>query len=456
MTFYCRFYRNFLFPIFDRIVKRRHTTRYWRLAEESQWWSNAALQSKQLQDLKSIVGYAYEHCDYYRRTWTEHGLKLEQLQSLEDFYRWPVLTREHVRENRLGLQSSTIKKRLTKTTGGSTGEPLEFDLDPDSNQRRTAMTFRGYDWAGGGPGNRRLLIWGADLRPAAPWRRWKRALHHWVDNEKVLNCFDFSYETMGRHFQSMQRFRPQVLIAYTNPLYEFARYLREKSLVPTGIRSIIVGAEKLHDFQRTLIQEVFHAPVFETYGSREFMLIAAECEHHMGMHLSTENVLVQVADDDGQPTPDGQEGNVIVTDLFNRAMPFIRYLSGDRAIAGFTQCSCGRGLPLLKQIVGRRLDVIKTPNGRVVPGEFFPHFFKDYKAIRRFQVRQERLHEIEIHLMVDSPLMDQTRWEIQQQLQQALGVELKIQLQEVESIPLTKSGKLQVVVNCLVDNQRQS
>src|SRR5690606_21936692 len=137
--------------------------------------------------------------------------------------------------------------------------------------------------------------------------------------------------------------------------------------------SIVVGAEKLHDFQRDLIERVFEAPVFETYGSREFMLIGAECEHHDGLHVTAENLIVEVIDDDGNPVPEGTEGDVAITDLTNLGMPFIRYRNGDRAVAAEGDCACGRTLPRLARVAGRRLDVLTTPDGRQLPGEFFPH-----------------------------------------------------------------------------------
>src|SRR5262249_25984262 len=152
----------------------------------------------------------------------------------------------------------------------------------------------------------------------------------------------------------------------------------ERGLAAWSPRSIVVGAEKLHPFQRELIERVFRAPVFETYGAREFMLIGAECDRHDGLHLTTENLLVEVLDDEGRPAPAGAEGNAVVTDLTNAGMPFLRYVNGDRAVAGFGACPCGRGLPLLRKVVGRRLDVLHTPDGRRAPGELFPHLLKDF------------------------------------------------------------------------------
>ena len=290
---------------------------------------------------------------------------------------------------------------MTKATGGSSGEPLQFDLDSGSNDRRTAMMWRGYNWAGGTPGTRQLYVWGTAVGKIPAWKRMKKELHQRIDNHLVLSCFEFTPDKMRQHFDRMNRYRADVIVAYTNPLYEFARYIQREGLTPVSPKSIIVGAEKLHSFQRDLIEKAFGAPVFETYGSREFMLIGAECDKHSGLHLSMENLLVEVLNDDGSPTPAGQEGNIVITDLFNYGMPFIRYVNGDRAVAGFDLCSCGRGLPLLKQVVGRQLDTLETPDGRKIPGEFFPHLIKDFPAIRRFQVVQETIEQITLKLVVD-------------------------------------------------------
>src|SRR5438445_265248 len=129
----------------------------------------------------------------------------------------------------------------------------------------------------------------------------------------ILNSFELSEERVPSFLARLNRYRPEVIVAYTNPLYTFARTLHERKLRPFSPRSIIAAAEKLHGFQRELIEKVFGAPVFETYGSREFTFIAGECDRHQGLHISMENLLVEILDDDGRPTPLGDEGNVRIT-----------------------------------------------------------------------------------------------------------------------------------------------
>jgi phenylacetate-CoA ligase len=246
-----------------------------------------------------------------------------------------------------------------------------------------------------------------------------------------------------------------VIVAYTNPLYAFARSLQERRLKPFSPRSIIAAAEKLHDFQRELIEKVFQAPVFETYGSREFTFIAGECDQHKGLHLSMENLLVEVVDDAGQPTPAGEEGNVVITDLTNYGMPFIRYANGDRAVAGAAACSCGRGLPLLTKVVGRRLDMLQTPDGRKIPGEFFPHLLKDFPAVRRFQVVQRRADQVELRVVLSGDWTEADRSTLDQEMHKVLGAAVQFHVVAVDDIPLTRAGKLRVVIS-LADSDRSA
>ena len=438
-------YRHVLLPVFDRIVKRRHTLQYWADFEQSQWWSAERQAEHQIAAIRNLIRHAWETCPFYRDTWQALGLHPRRLVSMDDLTAWPMITRETIRLNRIQMRTMAPHQMMSKSTGGSSGEPLHFDLNSDSNDRRTAMMFRGYGWAGGEPGTKQLYVWGGPLSTVGAWKRWKMQLHARIERHHVINCFEFTPEKMRDHFESMNRYRAEVIVAYTNPLYEFARYLDENKLVPVSPRSIIVGAEKLHSFQRELLERVFQAPVYETYGSREFMLIGAECNRHTGLHLSQENLFVEILDDNGQPTPHGEEGNVVITDLFNYGMPFIRYVNGDRAVAGFSQCTCGRSLPLLSKVTGRKLDTLETPDGRKVPGEFFPHLIKEFPSVRRFQVVQDSRERISLKLVAPS-FSDSDRSRLLDAVRQCTGTVVNLDLNLVDDIPLTGAGKLKVVV----------
>jgi phenylacetate-CoA ligase len=160
-----------------------------------------------------------------------------------------------------------------------------------------------------------------------------------------------------------------------------------------------------------------------------------------------ENLVVEILDDDGFPSPDNEEGNVVITDLTNYGMPFIRYANGDRAMAGWGTCSCGRGLALLHKVVGRQLDMLRTPDGRQIPGEFFPHLLKDFPAVRRFQVVQDDPHRIQLRLVLKGALGTNDRSAIDHEVRKVLGSSVHFEFIQVDDISLSSQGKHRVVVN---------
>jgi phenylacetate-CoA ligase len=441
-------HRHLLLPAFETVFKRRGTLRYWADLERTQWLPRAQLEKLQFQALGRLLTHAFENCPFYRQEWDRLGLHPRQLQTPADIVRWPVIDRDTILRNRVAMRATRPPMRLiVKTTGGSTGLPLQFDLDHGSNDRRTAAAHRAYAWAGAAPGTKQLYLWGAPIGPR-PWRaRLKDRLYHGLHRRHVVSCFDMGDDLAVRFAAEIDRRRPDAIVAYTNPLYEAAQRLERTGGTPSHRPgAIIVGAEKIHPFQRELIERVFKAPVFETYGSREFMLIGGECDRHQGLHLTAEQLLVEVLDDDGRPTPDGAEGNVVISDLYNLGMPFVRYANGDSAIPGHGVCDCGRGLPLLRKVVGRRLDMLHVPGGRSIPGEFFVYLVKDFVGVRRYQVIQETPDHVRF-TMVAQGLSEKDRITLERQVRDALGPAVRVDFEPVGQIPLTAAGKLQVVVN---------
>jgi phenylacetate-CoA ligase len=447
-------HRHLLLPAFESGLKRRKTLRYWAELEQTQWSSASELAARQLVALRGLLSHAFRNCPYYRSQWLRRGLDPSKVQSPADFSRWPVIDRQTIRDNRFDMRAQGAGLGLiSKSTGGSSGVPLQFDLDHASNDRRTAAWHRGYAWAGAGPGTRQLYLWGVPLRARRPLARCKDRLYDWLYRKRVFSSFDMSREREDAFVRVLNATRPDAIVAYTNPLYELARSLVTRGVRVYSPKSIVVGAERLHAFQREMIERAFGAPVFETYGSREFMLIGAECERHSGLHMTQENLRVEVLDDDGRPTAPGEEGNVVITDLYNYGMPFVRYANGDRAVAGCGgNCACGRGLALLKRVTGRRLDVLRTPDGRRIAGEFFPHLMKDFAAVARFQVVQERIDRVELRVVCASTIAPAERRHLEARVCETLGPAVRFDLTVVADIPLTAAGKLRVVVSHVPDD----
>jgi len=408
---------------------------------------------KQFEALRAILITAYDNCPFYRQQLAEVFGGAPDNFSIEQFNSLPILTKDIIRTNYDNMINRKLKNSiLTKSTGGSTGQPLTFAYTMDSYAWRVAMSLRGYSWAGAYPGCKQAYLWGVPLGAQPAMQRLKERIHQIIDRKLVINCFQFSRQQMRKSIMMLNKFKPKVVVGYTNALYALAQFMRENRLqLQSPPKSVISAAEKLFPYQRQAIEESFECKVYNTYGSREFMLIGAECEKREGLHISMENLYVEVVKDDGSPAGEGETGRIVITDLHNYGMPFIRYDTGDLGIATQKKCSCGRGLNLLLDVKGRVLDVIKTPSGKVVPGEFFPHLFKDFHDIYRFQVIQRQIDILEIKIVpaAKGKLSDDTLKTINTIIKETFGEDLSIRFEVVHEIPLTSSGKHRVTVSLL-------
>jgi phenylacetate-CoA ligase len=217
-----------------------------------------------------------------------------------------------------------------------------------------------------------------------------------MNNRAVLSAYtmdDRSIESMLRYMKS---YRPDYLFSYPSSLIHLCDYISCNSdflyLLPKGI---ITSGEKLDQFQRDRIEAQFQTKVYNFYGCREVGSIAQECLHREGMHVISENVIVEVVDESGQAVI-GKEGDILISDLNNRVMPFIRYRIGDRGRILASQCSCGRiGFPLI-EVSGRSFDTIRSPQGNAVGGTFWTLLFRSKPGIRSFRVIQEQMDAVHI------------------------------------------------------------
>jgi phenylacetate-CoA ligase len=436
------------FPFFEAAVKRRSTASLYRASLDSQWRDRADLEQDQLSGLNRLLAHAKSHVPFYG----DDNRYPNELHSLQQLAELPLLDKDTIRQHESSLLSRKPgETHWWKSTGGSTGQPLRFAHTPLSHDWRTAMSMRGYSWAGAPPGSKQAYIWGIPTTTPSALRRLKESLHRRLERKRLYNCFAFTPSTMKACYEDLLRWRPDVIVGYTNATYELARFAIARQLPAVKVKAVLCAAEKVHPVQRQAISRAFSCPVFDTYGSREFMLIASECPAHAGLHVSMENLITEVVDDQGLPVKEGATGRLLVTDLHNYAMPFIRYEIGDLARFTSKSCPCGRGLLLLDDIVGRKLDVIRCPEGRVVPGELFPHVIKDFHDIRRFQVIQESMHDIRLLLQSDTKISEDTKQAIVAKLVELVGADMQVHVEIVDSIALTPSGKHRVTISRLSD-----
>ena len=447
MSVYEQLFRRVLYPAYESGLRRRRTLDYLAGYERDQWLAPEQIRALQLERLQRLLRHCEQHVPWYRRRWRELGIAAADIRSLDDYARLPVLGKDEIRAHFDEFKADGWHDRLLyKATGGSTGQPMRFGYTRESNERRTAVMWRGYGWAGARMGRRTLYVWGGAVGEPQRLHQFKERLYHAAFARRMLNSFHMTDANLGEYADAIDAYRPEVIVGYVGPLVRLARWLLDRRRTLARPPAAVLGAaEALHDFQRELVERAFGCPAYNTYGCREVMLVASECGHRHGLHVNADHLVVELH---GAASADAS-GEVLLTDLSNYGMPLLRYANGDLATASAAACPCGRGLPLLAHVDGRKLDAIRTPAGHLLPGEFFPHMLKDVPGLRRFQLVQRRLDRLELALVCDERFDDDGMAWIRRELAKVVGDSVALDCRIVDDIPLTPSGKLRVTVSAL-------
>jgi phenylacetate-CoA ligase len=452
MSAYGSLYRGVLMPVWETWIRHRPTLQHLRELERTQWCSLDELKSIQSSSLRRLLVHSYDNVPYYRARFDEAGLRPSDVSGPVDLGQLPLLTRQATRDaGELRGSTASPFPTIKKMTGGSTGQPLAFGYDAGSESWRNAVRLRGYGWAGCRPGDRTLHYWGRLPVHSRGYRWLKVAADRGLRREHVVDCGLRSDKTLEETARWIARARPTAIVSYCHAAVDLARYITEHRLKDWDSIPVLCCAEELLPSDRAVIAEAFGPAVFETYGCREFMLIGMECAAHEGLHLSAENLMVEVlVKDEGgklRAAAPGETGEVVVTDLHNFGMPFIRYATGDVAIAADeSRCGCGRAAPRLGAIGGRITDTLVRLDGSRVEGILFNVIFTGLaKAVRQFQVVQAKDRSITLRLVPDESFTEMDREAIRARCREYLG-QLPVRIEEVRTIAERANGKRQVVV----------
>jgi phenylacetate-CoA ligase len=269
-----------------------------------------------------------------------------------------------------------------------------------------------------------------------------------IDRAFYLNSFSMSDEKISNFVDTLNKSKPQYIQGYASSLYLVAKHISQTKPLkfkPIAIRS---AAEMLYDFQRDEIEKAFAAPVYNFYGSREIGFLASECSAHEGLHVLDSGRIIEIVDEKGQPLPDGEPGYLAITDLFNMAFPFIRYINGDIATYKDQPCSCGRGYKLLENILGRSSDII-TINEQYIHGEFFTHLFYGHPDIKQFQLIQET--QTHLRLLIVSDKEDLNTGYFRDTIIERVGGNIKLDIIITDHIPVLSTGKYRFTVSKLTN-----
>jgi phenylacetate-CoA ligase len=439
---------NALFPLHERLKGHASAARR-RELEVSQWWSLDRLQSYQLERLRRFIGHLAQRVPYYRETLAKQGLNAQEVRSIADLARFPFLTKPVIRANAERLKAEGAGPLKRYNTGGSSGEPLIFFMGKDRIAHDVAAKWRATRWWNVDIGDREIVVWGSPVELGAQDR-----LRTWRDKlfrSELLPAFEMSQANLDRFVDRIRTVRPAMLFGYPSSLSLIAAHAEKRGirLDNLGIRVAFVTSERLYDHQRAAIERGFGCPVANGYGGRDAGFIAHECPTG-GMHISAEDILVEIVDPDGRVVAPGVAGEIVVTHLASGDFPFLRYRTGDVGVLSDARCPCGRGLPLLAEVQGRSTDFVVAADGTVMHGLALIYVLRDLPGIERFKIVQESLQHTRVLLVPGAGYRPETAEAVRAGFRQRLGAAVAVEVEVVGEIPAEQSGKFRYVVSRVV------
>jgi phenylacetate-CoA ligase len=442
-------------------VITRDVENHYATLRRTQWLSSAQVRELQDEKLRRLIRHAYRNVPYYRARMQELKLRPTDIRGVVDLHKLPLLTKQDVRDHLYFdiVAENHVKDQILKiTTSGSTGEPFVCYADRHQLEFRWAATLRAQEWAGYEFGDHTVRLWHQTIgmsRTQALRERLDAALQR----RKFIGVFDISDATLAGIVEEIRSWRPTLVDGYAEALDLLASFVNRNGGAPLPAKGVMSSAQMLPLASRARIEQAFGCGVFDKYGAREFSGVAYECEAHQGHHVVSEGFVVEILRD-GLAARAGETGEVVITDLNNFCLPFIRYRIGDLAVAMDPDepCPCGRGMPRIGAIEGRVQSIIRGADGRYLPGTFFAHYLRDFDhAIKQFQVVQERAGELRFRVVKAGRYSSDVLAEILATFHRYLGDEMKIDVEFEDEIELVRTGKRLATVSRLpVDFQREA
>ncbi|MGQ0643326.1 MAG: phenylacetate--CoA ligase family protein [Gemmatimonadaceae bacterium] len=404
--------------------------------------SRDQLERLQLDAFRRVVQHAERHVPYYRDLFQQHGIRADEIRSLADARRIPILTKDIIRARLDDLISDTTSKSQLRRfhSGGSTGVPLTFYHSRQYIDDSDAATFRALEQCGWKPGDMIAFFWGFNDR-LYKMRRWEFELRQYLRRSYQLDPFTADAATMRDWVTRWSRIRPVVAYGYASTIGRFAQFLLDEGISLAPLKGVFTTAEKLYPQQREAIQRAFQCRAFDCYGSSEIRNVANECVEGR-MHVNADFALVEL--DDNAIGADGT-APFLLTSLRSFGMPFVRYRNEDCGRLLPDSCACGSGFALIDLNISRVTDHFIFPGGRIVHGEYFTHLFYGAQGVETFQFHQLTPTHMVVYVVPSAgsggdglrPLAQRIVAEVTALSREPVTVDVR----EVTSIPLSAAGK---------------
>ncbi len=413
------------------------------------YWPRERLEEYQNRQLQKVIRHAYDNVPFYRRIFRENHLIPADIKTVADLNKLPIIRKKEIKQNAPDMlcKNYDFKKLRKVSTSGSTGEPLFLYLSASEMEFRKAKHLRANISLG-----------------QKAWHRWvtlvgPQHVSKTGSLQRMLGMFIpvtlSVYNDVYSQIRQLEKLKPNVLDGYSSSLLVLAHAIERQGTKSFNPNFLIGGAELIDSMSRQYIQRIFGVPFFDQYSSVEFERMAWQCPQQDEYHMDADGVIMQFLDKKGQEVCTGETGEIVCTSLFNYAMPLIRYAIGDMGIPSDKVCRCGRTLPLMKMVEGRKDSLLMLPNGQMLTPRAFTyaiHDFRHYSEIEKFRIIQKDLDSFEFNLKLKTRNLPEEvlRKELYSHLTSLLNLQgARFEINFVDDIPLDRNGKLNIVVSKL-------
>jgi phenylacetate-CoA ligase len=402
-------------------------------------WSPQQRQDWRLHRLNDILEFAWDHVSFYREYWGDHGVKFGKLKAIEELQRYPVLTKDIFRANSNRIRPdnlSSIRHRKWHT-GGTTGQPVHYLRDLEQWILAEAFHLWGWSQLGYVFGDPVGVIAGGSLIPEK--RKLEARVRGWMHRRLFLYGVAMDRSIAREYCDRLRKHGAKYLYGYPSALYLFGKHLAEQGLSLPGLKAVVTTAEMLQPRYREGIESTLACRVFNNLGCNDGGFESYECNQHNGLHYNDLQSILEV-----DSPSSGSEGRLLITNLWNKSTPFIRYENGDIVTMETEPCVCGCPFPLIGAIQGRTADILTFANGRSLAGPALTLIFGAME-IDGWQVVQTGPNRLEVRMCSTSEISPEDRHHIRNILRYYLDDEVEVVINRVEKLETTKGGKLKPI-----------
>lgn len=417
--------------------------------DESQWWSVDKMQQHQFKQFKLVLQHALETIPFYQNLYKENVWSLDNEITVDDFKSLPVISRKQVQQAGAQLESVNIPashgKITYKSTSGSTGTSLVTKGTEIGGALFAAHTLRDHFWHKRDLSKTLAVIRLTHNDVSEPpegirYPAWGMSTGG-IYNSGPSHVLSVQ-TSIKEQWTWLKKINPEYLLIYPSSLRGILELSKNEPGVLTKLREVSTLAEVVTDELRETVKTLWNVPLSDMYSSVEIGYMALQCPDYEHYHIQSESVILEVLDENNQACQPGEIGRIVITTLHNFATPLIRYEIGDYAMVG-EPCACGRGLPVLKKIMGRERNLVTLPDGSKRWVRVGVDLYRDIKAIKKFQMIQHTLTDIEVKIVCEPMLNKEQENQLLKNLIDSMTYSFDFKFHYVEDIPRSKGGKFE-------------